>query len=186
VRGSGSVPGKGWGTAWDPDGGPLKARGSPSQCPLFRSHAFAVLFPAHRCRCSPFPCISAYGRGWEELGSARGDSELALDRYPATNSHSPPRPGLGADRRLLYFCMRVVCSVWFRSLWLSFARFRLSSGNTLLSTSPEEGTRPQLRIPVHRPGNQHDRTRSSWWLHFRLLHSGGAWCDGLETSIFYT
>jgi hypothetical protein len=57
--------------------GQLKARGSPSQGPLFRSHVFAVLFPAHRCRFSPFPCISAYGRGWEELGSARGDSELA-------------------------------------------------------------------------------------------------------------
>jgi hypothetical protein len=70
----------------------LKGPGIPPLCPLFRSHVFAVLFPAHRCRCSPFPCISAYGRGWEELGSARGDSELA-DRYPATNSHSPLGPG---------------------------------------------------------------------------------------------
>jgi hypothetical protein len=93
-----------WPDYWEPwPGDP------PSQGSLFRSHVFAVLFPAHRCRCSPFPCSSAHGRGWEELGSARGDSELA-DRYhdPATVGRSisghqlslAPRPGLGADRRM--------------------------------------------------------------------------------------
>jgi hypothetical protein len=66
----------------------------PSQCPLFRSHAFAVLFPAHRCRCSPSPCISAYGRGWEELGSARGG--LGVGRSISGHQLSlAPGPGYG-------------------------------------------------------------------------------------------
>jgi hypothetical protein len=145
-EGFGFGAGRGMVAAWDPDGGPLKARGSPpSQGSLFRSHVFAVLFPAHRCRCSPFPCSSAHGRGWEELGSARGDSELA-DRYhrPPTLTRPPARARGRPEDTLVFwrrfcsvFSLAFICSV--QVIMMAFCL-----GNTLLSTSrsPEEGTSP--------------------------------------------
>jgi hypothetical protein len=99
ARVEGSDAGKGMGTgvgrsSWTRIEGSLKGWGPSLRVLSSDLTPSPVFFPAHRRHLfAPFPCISAYGRGWEEFRLGPGGSELATFRPPTPTR----RPGLGAN-----------------------------------------------------------------------------------------